>query len=178
MTIKVSVYIATSLDGFIARKNGDIDWLGAGEGSEDYGYAEFMSTVDHVVVGRNTYEKVLSFGRWHYDKKVIVLTSREMIIPTEIEEKVETLQLSSMALLDELELRGARHIYLDGGVTIQRFLLDGFVDEMTITTIPILIGEGLPLFGPLDRDVKLELKRSQSFNNGFVQNKYKVIKEG
>jgi dihydrofolate reductase len=178
MTIKVSVYIATSLDGFIARENGDIDWLGAGQGSEDYGYAEFMSTVDHVVMGRNTYEKVLSFGGWHYEKKVIVLTSREMIIPSELTDKVETLHLSPSALLDELERRGARHIYLDGGVTIQRFLQESLVDEMTITTIPILIGEGLPLFGTLDRDVKLELIKSQSFMNGFVQNKYRIIKEG
>lgn len=178
MTIKVSVYIATSLDGFIARKNGDIDWLEGGESGEDYGYAEFMSTVDYVVMGRNTYEKVLSFGGWHYEKKVVVLTSREMIIPPELEDKVETLSLSPAALLDELERRGARHLYLDGGVTIQRFLQEGLVDEMTITTIPILIGEGLPLFGPLDGDVKLELIKSQSFKNGFVQNKYRILREG
>ena len=178
MTIKVSVYIATSLDGFIARKNGDIDWLGAGEGSEDYGYAEFMSTVDHVVMGRNTYEKVLSFGGWHYEKKVVVLTSREMIIPPELEDKVEILNLPPHALLDDLELCGARHIYLDVGVTIQRFNREGLVDEMTITTIPIMIGEGLPLFGTLDRDVKLGLIKSQSFENGFVQNKYRYVQEG
>jgi dihydrofolate reductase len=178
MTVKVSVYIATSLDGFIARTNGDIDWLEGGQSGEDYGYTEFMSTVDHVVMGRNTYEKVLSFGGWHYEKKVIVLTSREMIIPPELTDKVKTLSLSPAALLDELELRGTRHIYLDGGVTIQRFLQEGLVDEITITTIPILIGEGLSLFGPLDRDEKLELLKSQSFNNGFVQNKYRVIPGG
>lgn len=176
MSVKVSVYIATSLDGFIARKNGDIDWLSGGEGSEDYGYAEFMSTVDFIVMGRNTYEKVLTFGGWSYQKKVIVLTSRDLAVPADLTEKVERLHLSPAELIGELQSRDIRHIYLDGGVTIQRFLRAGLVDEMTITTIPVLIGGGLPLFGALDRDVKVELLSSQSFNNGFVQNKYKILK--
>jgi dihydrofolate reductase len=176
MNFKVSVYIATSLDGFIARKNGDIDWLSGGEGGEDYGYAEFMSTVDVIVMGSNTYEKVLTFGGWPYQKKVIVLTSRDLRVPADLAEKVETLHLSPVELIAELQSRDIRQIYLDGGVTIQRFLRAGLVDEMTITTIPVLIGGGLPLFGALDRDVRVELLRSQSFNNGFVQNKYKVLK--
>ncbi|MCL4272368.1 MAG: dihydrofolate reductase family protein [Anaerolineales bacterium] len=175
MTVKVSVYIAVSLDGFIARKNGDIDWLTGGESGEDYGYADFMSTVDHVVMGRNTFEKVLSFGGWHYEKKVIVLTSRDLTLAPELSDKAEALHVSPRELIHELERRGVRHIYLDGGVTVQRFLREGLVDEMTITTIPILIGEGLPLFGALEEDVRLELLRSQAFKNGFVQNIYKVI---
>ena len=174
MTLKVSVYIAASLDGFITRKNGDIDWLTGGEGGEDYGYAEFMAGIDHIVMGRNTYEKVLTFGGWHYDKKVIVLTSRDLTIPLDLADKVEALHLSPRELLNEMDLRGAKHIYLDGGITIQRFLRAGLVDEMTITIIPILIGEGLPLFGKLDKDVKLELIKSESFKNGFVQSKYKL----
>jgi dihydrofolate reductase len=175
MPIKISVYIAISLDGFIARRNGDIDWLTGGESGEDYGYADFISTVDHIVMGRNTFEKVLSFGGWHYDKKVIVLTSRDLTLPPELTGKAEALHVSPRELILELEGRNSRHIYLDGGVTIQRFLREGLVDEMTITTIPILIGKGLPLFGPLEKDVKLELLKSQSFKNGFVQNKYKVL---
>jgi dihydrofolate reductase len=176
MTVKVSAYIAVSLDGFIARKNGDLDWLPAGEeGGEDFGYAEFMSTIDHVVMGRNTFEKVLTLGRWRYDKKVIVLTSRDLTIPLELDDKVEALHLSPRELVQEMEERGAKHIYLDGGVTIQRFLRESLVDEMTITTIPILLGEGLPLFGKLEKDVMLELVKSQSFKNGFVQNKYKFL---
>jgi len=174
MAVKISIYIATSLDGFIARKNGELDWLPAG-GSEDYGYAEFISAVDHIVMGRNTYEKVLTFGGWHYEKKVIVLTSRDLAIPPELADKVEALHSPPRELVRELKRRGARHIYLDGGATIQRFLRAGLVDEMTITTIPVLIGEGLPLFGALDRDVKLELIKSRSFKNGFVQNQYKVL---
>jgi dihydrofolate reductase len=174
MSIKVSVYIATSLDGFIARKNGGIDWLTGGESGEDYGYAEFMSDIDHIVMGRNTYEKVLTFGGWPYDKKVIVLSSRDLTLAPELTDKAEALRLSPDELLRELEGRGSRHIYLDGGVTIQRFLRAGLVDEMTITTIPILIGQGLPLFGELDSDIKLDLLNSRSFGNGFVQNRYRV----
>jgi dihydrofolate reductase len=169
------VYIATSLDGFIARKNGDLDWLPAvKEGDEDFGYAEFMSTVDHIVMGRNTFEKVLTFGAWHYDKKVIMLTSKDLTIPLELADKVEALRLSPRELIHEMDRCGAKSIYLDGGVTIQHFLRESLIDEMTITTIPILLGEGLPLFGKLERDVRLELLKSESFKNGFVQNKYKV----
>jgi len=176
VTLKVSVYVATSLDGFIARKNGDIGWLTGGERGEDYGYAEFMSDIDHIVMGRNTYEKVLTFGGWHYDKKVIVLTNRGLITPPELSGKIEALHLSPRELLNQMSIRGTKHIYLDGGVTIQRFLRADLVDEMTITIMPILIGEGLSLFGKLDKDVKLELIKSESFNNGFVQSKYKVYR--
>lgn len=175
MSLKVCVYIATSLDGFIARKNGEIDWLTGGESSQDYGYAEFISSIDQIVMGRNTYEKVLTFGPWPYDKKVIVLTGRDLAIPPELANRVEFLSLSPRALTDELQRRGLSHVYLDGGNTIQRFLREHQVDEMTITTLPILLGEGLPLFGPLDNDIKLELIESISFENGFVQSKYKVL---
>lgn len=175
MPLKVSVYIATSLDGFIARKNGDLDWLPTpSQGGEDYGYAKFMSTIDHIVMGRNTFEKVLSFGGWHYDKKVIVLTNRNLTLPPELSDKVESASLSPRELVRQLEQRGSRNIYLDGGLTIQRFLREGLVNEMIITTIPVLIGEGLPLFGPLDKDIKLELLESRSFKDGLVQNRYKI----
>ena len=175
MTVKVSVYIATSLDGFIARKNGEIDWLTGGESGEDYGYAKFIATIDRIVMGRNSYEKVLTFGGWPYEKPVTVLTSRDLSIPLALAQNVEARNLSPGELLRELGRREVRHIYLDGGVTIQRFLRARFVDEMTITTIPILIGEGLPLFGALDGDIKLGLVKSASFLNGFVQNTYQVL---
>jgi len=105
---------------------------------------------------------------------VIVLSSRDLPLPLELADKVEALHLSPRELVHEMDIRGAKGIYLDGGITIQRFLREGLVNEMTITTIPILIGEGLPLFGSLDRDLKLELLSSISFKNGFVQNQYKV----
>jgi dihydrofolate reductase len=117
---------------------------------------------------------VLTFGEWHYDKKVIVLTSRDLTIPPELIGKVEALHLSPRELVQEMERRSAKGIYLDGGMTIQRFLQESLVDEMTITTIPILLGEGLPLFGKLEKDLRLELVKSESFKNGFVQSKYKI----
>lgn len=176
MTTKFSVYIATSLDGFIARKNGDIDWLPAPEsGGEDFGYTEFMSSVDCLVMGRNTFEKVLTFGSWPYDKKVYVLSSKNLTVPEEIKSKTEALNLSPREVAKFLEAREVKHVYVDGGNTIQRFLIEGLIDEMTITVIPILIGEGLPLFGALEKDIHLELISSHGFSNGFVQNKYKVI---
>ncbi len=176
MAVKISVYIAASLDGFIARKDGGLDWLPqSDEGGEDYGYGEFISSIDHIVMGRNTFEKVLTFDTWSYAQKVIVLTSKGMDIPPELADKVKTLNLPPRELVHEMERRGAKHIYLDGGVTIQRFLREGLVNEMTITTIPVLIGDGLPLFGELEKDIKLELLRSQSFANGLVQTVYKVL---
>lgn len=176
MALKVSVYIATSLDGFIARKNGGLDWLPTPrEGDEDYGYAEFMSTVDNIVMGRNTFEKVLSFGNWPYEKKVVVLTSQNLTLPSELADKVEIASLPPRKLVQHLEQHGVRHIYLDGGLTIQGFLREGLIHEMIITTIPILIGNGLPLFGQLAQDIKLELLESKSFMSGLTQNKYKVL---
>lgn len=176
MSPKISVYIAVSLDGFIARKDGGLDWLPPGsDGDEDFGYAEFISSIDFIVMGRNTFEKVLTFGNWPYTKKVIVLTSQNSTLPPELADKVETLHLPPRELVHQMEIRGAKGIYLDGGITIQRFLREGLVDEITITTIPILIGEGLPLFGSLKKDIKLELINSSSFKNGFVQTKYKIL---
>ena len=176
MSTKVSVYIATSLDGFIARKDGGIDWLPTGdESGEDFGYAEFMSTIDHLVMGRNTYETALTFGEWPYTgRKVTVLSSKNIIAPSELEGKVSFLNQSPHELVKTLEGTGTKHIYLDGGNTIQRFLREHLVHEMTITQIPILIGEGLPLFGKLDTDVNLQLIGSTSFKNGFVQSKYTI----
>ena len=105
---------------------------------------------------------------------MIVLSSRDLTIPPELLDKLEAMNLSPRELISELDTRNTKHIYLDGGVTIQRFLREGLVDEMTITTIPILIGEGLSLFGKLEEDVKLELIKSESFKNGFVQSKYRT----
>lgn len=179
MAVKISVFIATSLDGFIARKNGDIDWLpDPGNSSEDYGYKEFISSVDLLVMGRHTYEKVLTFGSWPYpDKKVIVLSSGHPHLPKELEDKVEVLNLTPRELINTLTDKGFRHVYLDGGRTIQRFLKEGFVDEMTITTIPVLIGEGLSLFSSLQQDIQFQLMESKHFDNGLVQSKYRAVRE-
>jgi dihydrofolate reductase len=152
--IKASVFIATSLDGFIARANGDLDWLTGDQSAsneQDYGYQEFMDTVDTIVLGRNTFELVLTFDAWPYSgKKVVVLSSRPNAIPPHLADDV------------------------DGGKTIQGFLDAGLIEELTITRVPILIGTGVPLFGPPNHDVRLTHIATRQFENGFVQSKYRV----
>ncbi len=177
--MKASVYIATSLDGFIARENGEIDWL-SGEGSEgsgeDYGYKEFMDTVDVVVMGRNTYEKVLTFGEWPYGTRpVVVLSSRAVTIPEHIAQFVESMPCSPLSLVSQLSERGARHLYVDGGKTIQGFLNAGLIQQLILTRIPILIGSGIPLFGPLKHDIKLRHIETRQLASGLVQSKYEVV---
>lgn len=178
MDIKCSVFIGTSLDGFIARKNGEIDWLtgdGQTTGSEDYGYQEFFASVDTLVMGRNTYELALTFPEWPYaGKKVVVLSSSSPPIPDKLAEDVTLMSGSPAELMPRLLEKGARHVYVDGGKTIQGFLNAGLIDELTITRLPILIGEGVPLFGPLPHDLKLEHLQTKVYENGFVQSKYRV----
>jgi dihydrofolate reductase len=172
------VFIATSLDGFIARSNGDLDWLtGAGSAptGQDYGYRQFMDTVDTIVLGRNTFELVLTFDNWPYGgKKVVVLSSRTPAIPPHLVDSVEWLSLPPKRLVERLAAQGATHLYVDGGKTVQGFLNAGLIDELVITRVPVLIGTGIPLFGPLDHDVRLTHIATQQFENGFVQSRYRV----
>ncbi len=176
--MKTSVYIATSLDGFIARENGEIDWLpggGSEESGEDYGYKEFMATVDILVIGRNTYEKVLTFSEWPYgNKPVVVLSGRSLRIPQHIAQSVEAMTCSPSELVGRLSGRGAKHLYIDGGKTIQGFLNAGLIQRLIITRIPILIGSGIPLFGPLVRDIKLRHIETRQFSDGLVRSTYEV----
>jgi dihydrofolate reductase len=184
-TVKTSVYIATSLDGFIARENGALDWLpGSGEGeihdddsiNEDFGFQEFMDSVDVVVMGRNTFEMVLPTGQWPYEgKRVVVLSSKLKQGSDDWPQTVERRSGSPTELIKDLRESGAEHLYIDGGKTIQGFLNAGLIGEIIITRIPVLIGEGIPLFGPVDRDIRLQHIETCSFANGFVQSKYVVL---
>ena len=177
--VKASVYIATSLDGYIARENGDLDWLPQGEsaGSDgDYGYHDFMESVDVLVMGRHTYEQVRSFGQWPYgDKRVVVLSSQAIDIPRDIAKTVEVKSGTPLEVVNYLAEQGATHLYIDGGQTIQGFLKAGLIQQIIITTIPILIGGGIPLFGPLLKDIKLKHIETRSYESGFVQSKYEVV---
>jgi dihydrofolate reductase len=178
--LKVSVFIATSLDGFIARKNGSIDWLEKASSlapqGEDCGYHDFFNSTDTLVMGRKTFETVLGFPQWPYEnKKVIVLSSTLKTLPINIPPSVELKSGSPLQILNELYEQGSRHVYLDGGVTIQNFLFEKLVDEITLTQIPILLGEGLSLFGKLKEDQNLELISSKAYPFGFVSNKYKLL---
>lgn len=177
--MKATVYIATSVDGFIARNDGSIDWLPGeedAESDEDYGYQEFIDSVDALVMGRNTYESVLSFGTWPYGKKpVFVLSSQKIDIPDGITRTVESISAPPREVVNRLSKRGFNHLYIDGGKTIQGFLNEGLIHQLIITKVPILIGTGIPLFSSLPHDVKLHHLETRSFANGLVQSKYDVV---
>jgi dihydrofolate reductase len=179
--METAVFIATSLDGFIARPDGEIDWLVSEderEGEEDYGYAAFMAGVDCIIMGRATFEQVLSFDEWAYgDTRMIVLSNTLWQVPDGAPKTVEMYSGGLAELLERLEAEGHERAYVDGGVTIRGFLREGLLTDLTITTLPVLIGEGRPLFGPLGEDVALRHVRTQAYANGFVQSVYEVLHE-
>ncbi len=173
------VFIATSLDGFIARKDHALDWLPQEKiEGEDLGYETFISSIDGLIMGRGTFEKVLTFGDWPYQKPVIVLskTLTQDAIPDELEGKVRLSQLTPREIMQSLNQEGWKRAYVDGGQIVQSFLKEGLIDDIVVTLIPILIGEGIRLFGKTDSDVNLKLVASQAFPlSGMVQNQYKVL---
>ena len=177
--MRCSIFIATSLDGFIARKNGGLDWLPGSDGDiggEDYGFHEFFMSIDTLVVGRKTYELASTFTEWPYrGKRVVVLSSSFPQMTTTIAEGVEGTSASPNELIQRLEASGSAHVYIDGGKTIQSFLRADLIQEMTITRIPVLIGEGISLFGSLVHDTKLRHLSTRSFESGFVQSRYQVM---
>jgi len=177
--LKATVFIATSLDGFIARPDGAIDWLptDADTKFEDYGYADLMKSVDALVMGRKTFETVRGFGGdWPYGAKpVVVLGSKKVDIPKELAKSVTWMSGNINAIREHLAARDVKHIYVDGGVTIQRFLNAGAIDRLIITRIPVLIGEGIPLFGKLDKgDIHLAHIGTKQYPSGLVQSEYAV----
>ncbi|HEY1086692.1 MAG TPA: dihydrofolate reductase family protein [Archangium sp.] len=170
-----SVFIATSVDGFIARRDGGIDWLSRVERpGEDYGFAAFFETVDALVMGRNTWEIVKAFPTWPYgDKRVIVLTHR----PLSPVKNEETFSGEPRALVEKLGAEGVRRVYVDGGVVIQSFLRAGLVDELTVSQIPVLLGEGIPLFAGAGRETALQLVESRAFDSGLIRSTWLRPKE-
>lgn len=171
------VFIGTSVDGFIARRNGDIAWLtGFSSLGEDHGYNVHMARVDGIIMGRGTFEAVKDIEPWFYEKTVLVLsrTLATSDVPESLRGKVEVIDASPKEAMMIAEERGWRGIYIDGGAVIQSFLRAGLVDDMVISRVPVLIGEGLPLFGALDADVVLEHVSTTSFPSGLVQSHYRV----
>lgn len=170
----VSVFIGTSLDGFIARPNGDLDWLPEG-GGEPHGYDEFIASVDALVIGRKTFEKVLTFEAWPYGhQRVVVLSSRPVDLSAVGAGVVEQMAGPPAEIVSQLAASGAHHLYVDGGITIQRFLRAGLVERLIITRVPVLIGDGVPLFGALPRDVRLRHVATRHYPSGLVQSEYHV----
>jgi dihydrofolate reductase len=170
----VSVFVGTSVDGFIARLNGALDFLPLG-GGEPHGYDEFIASVDALVIGRNTFEIVLAFPEWPYgDKRVVVLSSRPLDLSALRGGRVEQMTGTPPEIVSKLAASGAQHLYVDGGITIQRFLRAGLVQRLIVTRVPVLIGEGIPLFGSLPRDVRLRHVSTQHYPSGLVKSEYQV----
>jgi dihydrofolate reductase len=173
-SMTVSVFVGTSLDGFIARRNGDFDFLPEG-GGEPHGYNEFIASVDALVIGRKTFEKVLTLGAWPYgDKRVVVLSSRPVDLSAARGGVVEQMAGPPAEIVSRLAASGAHHLYVDGGMTIQRFLVAGLVQRLIITRVPVLIGNGIPLFGILQRDIRLRHVATEQYASGLVKSEYAV----
>lgn len=181
MTTRFAVFIATSLDGFIARPDARIDWLERAHATitagEDCGYAAFMRDVDAMVMGSGTFDTIKDFNPWPYGTVDVRVVSRSMTaLPTGILPTVSLTTASPAELARTLRAEGRRKVYVDGGQMIQSFLREGLIDELTITTIPVLIGQGRRLFGDIADDIPLRLTSSQSWSFGFVQSTYEVIR--
>jgi len=171
--MKTIVYIGTSLDGFIARKNGDIDWLTQFANDEAISaYEEFMNRIDSIVIGKGTFEKVLTFPSWPYEKKVFVLSTSIKQVPDKVKDKVNILVMNPDELLSYLFRGGFTSIYVDGGKVIQDFLKKDLIDELIIAKAPILIGAGIPLFASLDIDLQFKHIKTQIQSNGIIRSYY------
>jgi len=172
--MKASAFIGTSLDGFIARTNGGLDFLPPG-GGKPHGYDEFMATVDALVIGRKTFETVLTFDGWPYGEKPVVVLSGRPLAPAPPGAAVERMSGAPAEIVSQLAARGIRHVYVDGGITIQRFLQDGLIQRLIVTRVPVLIGTGIPLFGRVPSDIVLRHVGTRQYASGLVQSEYEVI---
>jgi len=169
-----SAFIGTSVDGFIARPNGALDFLPPG-GGEPHGYDEFMNGIDALVIGRNTFETVLAFPEWPYGRKrVVVLSSRVLDLSGVRGGVVEQMSGTPLEIVAKLAATGAHNLYIDGGITIQRFLRAGLIQRLIITRVPVLIGEGIPLFSTLPHDIKLRHVATDHYPSGLVKTEYRI----
>ncbi|RDT50002.1 dihydrofolate reductase [Escherichia coli] len=175
--VTTHVFIAVSLDGYIARKDGDINWLlQRDDPTEDHGYTAFIADKDWIVMGRGSYEKVLTFNEWPYDRPVLVL-SRQLTdapVPEALKGRVQFSHRTPREVIDDLAAQNVHRVYIDGGQVIQSFLREGLVADIVITTVPVLLGSGIPLFGSLPHDIDLTLLSSRSFPSGLVQSHYRL----
>ncbi len=172
--MRTSVFVGTSLDGFIARSDHSFDFLSAGGevSGEANGYDAFFATVDAVLMGRNTYEVVLPFEAWPYKRTPVFVLSHRALQPAPAGAVVERLEGAPHEVHAQLAARGFRHLYVDGGLTVQQFLRAGLVQRLTVTRVPVLIGGGIPLFGPLDADLPVRHLSTRVILEGAVQSEY------
>ena len=175
--MKNVIYIATSLDGYIARKDGSLDWLievPNPEGS-DFGFSEFMESIDAIVMGKNTFEMVLTFGEWPYTKPLFVLSNSLKSIPDHLTGKVQIISGSPPSVVKKLNSRQFNNLYIDGGKTCREFLKYKLIDEIIISRIPVILGDGIPLFAEIAEEQKYDHIKTEVFNNTIVKSYYKKI---
>lgn len=173
------IFIATSLDGFVARNNHKLDWLMKQKTQgEEHGYNEFVDNIDVIVMGKGSYENVLSFGEWPYKKPVIVMSKSltQSDIPISLANKVKITTLEPAALMQQLQDSGNDRAYIDGGKIVQSFIRAGLIEDIILTLIPILIGSGKRLFGEISEDIDLKLLNMENYPSGLIQTQYKLMK--
>ena len=173
----IIIYIATSLDGFIAREDGNIDWLMEipNPDNSDYGFSSFIDGIDGIIMGRNTFETVVSFNQWPYTKPVFILSNKLNKVPDAYKEKATIVKGDIGDIVESLKKDGIERIYVDGGKTIQSFLKRNLIDELIITRVPILLGSGIPLFVEMDFETKLKLVDSEILGDNLVKSTYTRI---
>lgn len=173
--MQASVFIGVSVDGFIARLDDKLDFLPA-DGGEPHGYTEFFASIDTILIGRRTFEIVVGFPEWPYaNKRVVVLSSRPLDFSTVRGSRVEQMSGSPADIASKLAASGSQHVYVDGGITIQQFLRAGLIQRLTITRVPLLIGQGIPLFSTLSHDIRLRHIATQHYPSGLVKTEYEVL---
>jgi len=171
------IYIAQSLDGYIAGKNGELDWLNniPNPVNSDFGFSAFMNEIDAIVMGRNTFEVVKGFNSWPYTKPVFVISSSLAELPPEFSGKAEIMDQQPKQIVDQLHKKGYNQLYIDGGSLIQSFLAENLIDELIITSIPVLLGGGISLFGKLENRIHFKLHKSEILSGSLVKNHYRKI---
>lgn len=172
--MRLSAFVGTSLDGFIARRNGDYDFLPA-DGGESHGYEEFIASVDTILIGRNTFEVVLKLPNWPYADKHVVVLSHSPLDLSGVGGSVEQLSGEPATIVQTLAAMNAEHVYVDGGITVQEFLRVGLIHDLTITHVPVLIGDGIPLFGSVPEDIRLRHLGTRQYKSGLVTSQYEVM---
>ena len=181
--MKASVYIVTTVDGYIAEKDGSVDFLNqyqssASDADGDMGFADFLNSIDLLIMGHKTFDQVISFGEdmWPYGDRQVWIWSRHpslVDIPRIRAKNVVALSAEPHELLRMAQQKGFRHVYVDGGTTIQQFLKQGCIDELVLTRVPLLLGDDIPLFLETPR-LSLEHMSTKSYSNGLVQSHYRV----
>lgn len=169
---QISIYIAMSIDGYIARKNGNLDWLQYGHtGDEDYGFKNFINSIDALILGRNTYEVVSGFDEWPYKGKRVIVLSHTL---TEVRKEAELFSGQMTDLTSMLYSEGIKRVWVDGGITVSKFLEAGLVDDITLSVIAMVLGSGIPLFSTMNQEHKCRLISTQAYPSGLVQLKYEI----